>query len=154
MSKKISIFTDGGCHGNPGPGGWAFIVEGESGHLSCSGYHPETTNNRMELTAVIQALTWASLQGTESAISVTTDSQYVKNGITVWIFTWVKNGWRTSKKLPVKNQDLWMTLYDLTKKIDVDWSWTRGHSGHHYNELCDSLVQEAIHKKIEFSPPV
>ncbi|AFG36682.1 ribonuclease HI [Spirochaeta africana] len=144
MAKNYNIYTDGGCHGNPGPGGWAYVIEFDGEHTENSGSDGATTNNRMELSAVIEALTWVQHRGDYREIHVTTDSQYVKNGITTWIHTWVRNGWKTSKKEPVKNRDLWMQLYELNQLLPVDWHWTKGHAGHTYNERCDALVQEAI----------
>jgi ribonuclease HI len=153
MSELI-VYTDGGCSGNPGPGGWGcVIVEGDAiagsgAETVRSGGEKMTTNNRMELTAVIQALTlvsstpaWRSLP-----VSVYTDSQYVQKGITQWIAGWKRNGWRTAAKEPVKNQDLWVSLDALVAKLSVRWVWVKGHAGIHYNEVCDALTQEEIAK--------
>jgi ribonuclease HI len=142
---KIEIFTDGGCQGNPGPGGWAYVLVSHSGRTSSSGSEDPTTNNRMELTAVIRALEAAKgerLNGEE--VSVATDSQYVQKGITAWILTWKRNGWRTSGKEPVKNRDLWERLDELSSELTPRWTWVKGHAGHPENEECDALVQEAI----------
>ena len=137
----ITIYTDGGCSGNPGPGGWAFVVS-ENGALSfsSSGGEKETTNNKMELTAVINALKYAKEKG-EKEIIVLTDSQYVKNGITLWIHSWKKNGWRTSSKGVVKNIDYWLELDALNSSLNVNWNWVKGHAGIEGNEECDRLVR-------------
>ena len=140
----IVIYTDGGCSGNPGPGGWAFVVS-ENGEIReyRSGGDQSTTNNKMELTAVINALEYAKANG-ERDVVILTDSQYVKNGITVWIHSWKKNGWRTSSKAPVKNVEYWVTLDKLNDELNVDWQWVKGHAGIKYNEICDSLCQKQI----------
>lgn len=137
----ITIYTDGGCSGNPGPGGWAFVVS-ERGEIKeyRSGGEPSTTNNKMELTAVINALTYAKEIG-ESDVIILTDSQYVKNGITQWIHSWKRNGWRTSDKSPVKNMEYWMELDALNASLSVDWQWVKGHAGILGNEECDRLVR-------------
>ena len=142
----IEIYTDGGCSGNPGPGGWAYILKDGQREYSRSGGEPETTNNRMELTAVISALEHVL---SDEALKVRrvdlyTDSQYVKNGITQWIYTWLKNGWKTSAKQPVKNRDLWMRLDESRKTLDIEWHWVKGHAGHAYNEAADTLVGREI----------
>ena len=137
----IVIYTDGGCSGNPGPGGWAFVVS-ENGEIReyRSGGDQSTTNNKMELTAVINALEYAKANG-ERDVVILTDSQYVKNGITVWIHSWKKNGWRTSSKAPVKNVEHWVTLDKLNDELNVDWQWVKGHAGIAGNEECDRLVR-------------
>ena len=137
----IVIYTDGGCSGNPGPGGWAFVVS-ENGDIReyRSGGDQSTTNNKMELTAVINALEYAKANG-ERDVVILTDSQYVKNGITVWIHSWKKNGWRTSSKAPVKNVEYWVTLDKLNDELNVDWQWVKGHAGIVGNEECDRLVR-------------
>ena len=137
----IVIYTDGGCSGNPGPGGWAFVVSenGENREYR-SGGDQSTTNNKMELTAVINALEYAKANG-ERDVVILTDSQYVKNGITVWIHSWKKNGWRTSSKAPVKNVEYWVTLDKLNDELNVDWQWVKGHAGIAGNEECDRLVR-------------
>jgi ribonuclease HI len=150
--KNIRIYTDGGCSGNPGPGAWAYILIGPDTELRNAGFVPETTNNRMELQAVIEALQAAGHRtepGTAD-IEVYTDSQYVKNGISDWIHTWIRNGWKTRSKKPVKNQDLWRRLLDLSSRFEIHWRWLQGHAGDRYNEACDALVQEAI-KRGRFS---
>jgi ribonuclease HI len=149
----MTIYTDGGCHGNPGPGAWAFVVQDElSGSMTeFSGGEKLTTNNKMELTAVIKALQYL-LQKSPLAkeITLVTDSQYVKNGETVWIKNWKKNGWRTANKQPVKNADLWTVLDELAGHFKINWRWTKGHAGDLLNERCDALVQEAIAKGAQF----
>ena len=143
---KIQAYSDGGCLGNPGPGGWAYVLVLEKGDKTGSGGDPDTTNNRMELTAVIQAL--KDIHGyapwKQSKIELHTDSQYVHKGITQWIKRWEINGWQTSAKKPVKNVDLWKTLGNLSKALDVEWQWVRGHSGIRLNELCDRLVMQEM----------
>lgn len=137
----ITIYTDGGCSGNPGPGGWAYCVsEKDEIKQSKSGGERETTNNKMELTAVINALSWAKENG-EKDVIILTDSQYVKNGITTWIHNWKKNGWRTSSKERVKNMEYWLELDSLNNSLNVSWNWVKGHAGIKGNELCDSLVR-------------
>lgn len=137
----ITIYTDGGCSGNPGPGGWAFAVS-ENGKLvtTSSGGDAATTNNKMELTAVINALRFALDKG-EREVTILTDSQYVKNGITQWIHSWKRNGWRTSSKAPVKNVEYWVQLDSLNSSLSVTWSWVKGHAGIEGNEECDRLVR-------------
>lgn len=137
----ITIYTDGGCSGNPGPGGWAFAVS-ENGKLvtTSSGGDAQTTNNKMELTAVINALRFA-LDKREHEVTILTDSQYVKNGITQWIHSWKRNGWRTSSKAPVKNVEYWVQLDSLNSSLSVTWSWVKGHAGIEGNEECDRLVR-------------
>ncbi|MFA5570666.1 MAG: ribonuclease HI [Sphaerochaetaceae bacterium] len=148
MQKRLFIHTDGGCIGNPGVGGWAFVVSQDGKELfSSSGYDPETTNNRMEMTAVIEALRYLIDKHDRSIeVELHTDSQYVKNGITTWIKKWKENGWRTASKNPVKNQDLWIRLDELAALREVSWNWVKGHSGDYFNEKCDSLVQQAMRK--------
>lgn len=162
MEKEIQIYTDGGCLGNPGPGGWAYVlITPDNKEIQGSGHDSETTNNRMELTAVIQALRTvresfsapaSSLQGdlfAETSIEpafdkiiLHTDSQYVKNGITVWIHSWIQKGWKTAAKKPVKNKEYWIALKELSDSLPIEWVWVKGHAGNHYNELCDLLVQQ------------
>lgn len=146
--SNIVIYTDGGCHGNPGPGGWgAVIIDGNDVH-TLSGGEKNTTNNRMELMAAIQSLkaVVSNEQWKSSEINVFSDSQYVKNGITSWIKNWKKNGWKTSAKKPVLNQDLWMQLDELYNALNVNWQWVKGHAGVKYNEMCDQLCQTEIAK--------
>lgn len=146
--NEVTIYTDGGCSGNPGPGGWGVVVlyNGEARQLS--GGEKNTTNNRMELTAAINALSivkntpeFKNLQ-----ITLNIDSQYVKNGITVWIKNWKLKGWKTADKKPVKNQDLWILLDELNSSMNVNWNWVKGHAGIQYNEICDQLCQKEIAK--------
>lgn len=139
--KKVTIYTDGACSGNPGKGGWgAVLIYGE--HIKeISGYAVETTNNQMELTAPIMAL--RSLKQTVEVV-IYTDSTYVKNGIEQWIFGWQKNGWKTANKKPVKNSELWQQLLSETKRHKITWQWVKGHSGDKYNEIADRLATNAI----------
>ena len=137
----IQIFTDGACRGNPGPGGWGVILRSGSHEKELFGGEQSTTNNRMELRAAIEGL--AALKR-PSRVTVTTDSQYVRQGITQWIEGWKRNQWRTSAKKPVKNQDLWQLLDQLTSRHEVTWKWVKGHSGHPDNELADALANRGI----------
>lgn len=148
MADEILVYTDGGCSGNPGPGGWgAVVINGESETRLSGGEH-ETTNNRMELTAAIEALKFVQQNfGSERETSVYSDSQYVKNGITVWIKSWKAKGWKNAAKQPVKNQDLWTKLDALASSLqNLNWNWVKGHAGIKYNEMCDSLCGEEIEK--------
>ena len=149
METALKIFTDGGCSGNPGPGGWAYVMvldtfQGRTIAAQNKGAEKDTTNNRMELTAVISALRALKAMDLPRKAVVITDSQYVQKGITEWIRVWKRNSWRTSDKKPVKNQDLWMELDSLAGEFSITWEWVRGHAGNEYNELCDSMTQEAI----------
>lgn len=137
----IQIFTDGACRGNPGPGGWGVILRSGSHEKELFGGEQSTTNNRMELRAAIEGL--AALKR-PSRVTVTTDSQYVRQGITQWIEGWKRNRWRTSAKKPVKNQDLWQLLDELTSRHEVTWEWVKGHSGHPDNEHADALANRGI----------
>lgn len=139
-AARVEIFTDGACLGNPGPGGWAALLRYKTVEKTISGGEAATTNNRMELMAAIRALE-ALRRGT--AVQLTTDSQYVKQGIEAWLPRWQANGWRTSDKKPVKNQDLWERLAAALAPHRVQWLWTRGHSGHIENEIVDKLAREA-----------
>lgn len=139
--KKVYIYTDGACSGNPGPGGWGAVLKFNGHDREISGGEMESTNNRMELTAVIESL---KLLKEKCSLVITTDSVYVKNGITLWIKKWLKNNWKTSAKKDVKNRDLWQVLYDLSLKHNIDWQWIKGHSGHHENERCDEMAREEI----------
>ena len=136
----LKIWTDGSCLGNPGPGGWAFVATNGKNVAERSGGESNTTNNRMELTAVIRALTAARRH---SEIELHTDSQYVKNGMQSWLKNWKKNNWHTANKKPVKNQDLWMQLDALSGAIKIHWHWVRGHNGDEMNERCDELARTA-----------
>ena len=144
--EHIEIYTDGGCSGNPGPGGWAFVLRRDGTETLRSGGEANTTNNRMELTAVIAALTEAEAQAPGASVELKTDSQYVKNGITAWIRNWKKNGWRTADKKPVKNQELWEALDEVTARVKPVFSWVKGHAGVEHNERCDQMVQVEIRK--------
>ncbi len=139
--KKVEIFTDGACKGNPGPGGWGALLRYGTVEKSLYGGEAETTNNRMELTAAIRALQ-ALKQPCE--VALTTDSQYVRKGITEWLPRWKLNQWRTSDKKPVKNQDLWQQLDECTARHKVQWHWIKGHSGHRENEIADQLANQGI----------
>lgn len=141
--KKVVIHSDGGCHGNPGPGGWAATLTYGPHHRELSGGEPATTNNRMELRAAIEAL---NLLKEPCEVEFLTDSEYVKNGVTAWVAGWKRNGWRTKTKQPVKNADLWRALDAATARHKVNWKWVKGHSGHQGNERCDLLAQAAIAK--------
>ena len=143
--EKVQIFTDGACKGNPGPGGWGAILRFQDNEKELNGYNILTTNNIMELTAVIESLKAISKP---FEIEITTDSKYVKNGITAWIHNWKRNGWKTASKKPVKNKELWIELDKLIKKHNVSWKWVKGHSGHLENERADELANEAITKNI------
>jgi len=150
QNNALRIYTDGGCSGNPGPGGWAYVMviktfQGDKIITQNKGAEKETTNNRMELSAVIKAL--HALKTTEEIprqATVITDSQYVQKGITEWIHNWKRNSWRTSDKKPVKNKDLWIELDSLAGELELKWEWVKGHAGNEYNELCDAMTQEAI----------
>jgi len=139
--KKVLVFTDGACSGNPGPGGYGAILRYNDHEKEVSGGAANTTNNRMELMAVISAL---KLLKKPCEVVLTTDSQYVKNGITTWLADWKKRGWKTASKKPVANQDLWETLETLTKPHKITWEWVRGHSDHPENERCDELARQAL----------
>lgn len=134
----IKIWTDGSCLGNPGPGGWAFVATNGANTAERNGGEKNTTNNRMELMAVISALTAARKH---PEVEIHTDSQYVKNGMQSWMKNWKKNNWRTADKKPVKNQDLWMRLDDLASNTKIHWVWVRGHNGEELNERCDELAR-------------
>ncbi len=144
--KEVIIFTDGACQGNPGPGGWAAVLKYRNVRKEISGAEPFTTNNRMELTAVIEAL--RALKE-PCDVTICTDSQYVQKGITDWLHKWKKRNWLTTTKSRVKNVDLWKTLDAETRKHRVNWKWIRGHSGISENERCDLLAREAIRKMQE-----
>jgi len=134
----IKIWTDGSCLGNPGPGGWAFVVTNGVEIAERSGGEANTTNNRMELLAVINALI---VTRKHNEVEIHTDSQYVKNGMQTWLKSWKAHGWRTSTKKPVKNQDLWMKLDELAECRKIHWVWVRGHNGEEFNERCDELAR-------------
>lgn len=142
----IEIYTDGGCSGNPGPGGWAFVLSSGEARTARSGGEANTTNNRMELRAIIEALKEAEARAPGASVEIKTDSQYVKNGITTWIKSWKKNGWRTADKKPVKNQELWEKLDAVNARVKPVFSWVKGHAGVELNEVCDQMVQVEIGK--------
>lgn len=141
MTDIVELFTDGACRGNPGPGGWGVLLRYKGVEKELFGGEIETTNNRMELTAVIKAL---HILNRQCHVRVTTDSQYVKNGITMWIRNWRRNGWKTAKKQPVKNVDLWRALDDVVANHDIEWVWVKGHSGHVENDRADELANRGI----------
>ncbi|QOJ01540.1 MAG: ribonuclease HI [Phycisphaeraceae bacterium] len=140
---SVHLFTDGACAGNPGPGGWAYILRHPASHHSRedSGAEPDTTNNRMELRAVIEGL--AALTR-PSEVRLTSDSKYVLDGLKTWLPNWKKKGWKTASRQPVKNQDLWLRLDELIARHHVSFHWIKGHAGHAENERCDQLAVEAI----------
>ncbi len=146
MDKRVEIYTDGACQGNPGPGGWGAILRYNGVEKELSGFQPDTTNNRMELIAAIEALRALKFA---SDVDLYTDSQYVRDGITKWLHQWKKNEWRLSNKKPVKNKDLWEDLEALTHIHHVKWHWVRGHAGHPENERADSLARQAIDKVLK-----
>ena len=142
--NEVTIYTDGACSGNPGKGGWGAILIYAKEKKYMSGSKQLTTNNQMELTATIEALKAISKP---SNIALYTDSQYVKNGITSWIFNWKKNGWKTANKKPVANKDLWIELEKYVDFHSVSWFWVKGHSGDHYNEIADELAVKAMNER-------
>ena len=139
---SVVIYTDGACSGNPGPGGWgAILIKGEH-RKELNGGETETTNNRMELVAAIEAL--RALKNPPTKVTLYTDSNYVKGGITGWIENWKKNGWKTAARKPVKNEDLWRELDEMEKRHEVTWRWVKGHAGHPENERADELARAGI----------
>ncbi|MDG4812382.1 ribonuclease HI [Hydrogenovibrio sp. 3SP14C1] len=139
--QEVELFTDGGCRGNPGPGGWGALLRFGTVEKELKGAAFDTTNNRMELTAAIEGL---KALKKPCKVKLTTDSQYVKNGITQWMMNWKKNNWKTAAKKPVKNQDLWQALDEALQPHDVSWAWVKGHSGHDENERVDDLANQAM----------
>jgi ribonuclease HI len=139
--SSVTLYTDGGCRGNPGLGGWGAVLLYGEHKKELKGSEPDTTNNRMELLAAIEGLKALKRDVT---VNLYTDSKYVKQGITQWIFNWKKNGWKTASKKPVKNQDLWQALDEQMQNHDVRWHWVKGHAGDKYNELADSLANKAM----------
>ena len=139
--SRVEIFTDGACRGNPGPGGWGVLLRYGTNEKLLWGGESMTTNNRMELTAAIQGL--AALKR-PSLVTLTTDSEYVRKGITEWLANWKQRGWRTASRQPVKNADLWQALDGLVQGHDVEWHWVKGHSGHRENEIADGLANQGI----------
>jgi len=142
----VTIYTDGGCRGNPGPGGWGALLVYGRHRKTLKGGEAQTTNNRMELMAAIQAL---RALDRPCRVALWTDSQYLRKGITEWIHSWQKRGWKTAAKQPVKNAELWRELLAETKRHVIEWHWVKGHSGHDGNETADRLVNEAIDAVIE-----
>lgn len=141
MTRRIEIYTDGACRGNPGPGGWGALLIAGKHRKTMHGGEAETTNNRMELTAAIKALN--ALKGSQK-VRLHTDSKYVMHGITEWMDNWKARGWKTAAKKPVKNQDLWMALDDAIARHDVEWQWVKGHDGNPGNEEADALANRGI----------
>ena len=139
--KKVEAFTDGACRGNPGPGGWGVLLRFGGHEKELSGGESHTTNNRMELSAAIEAL--KALSET-CHVTLTTDSTYVRDGITQWVSKWKANGWKTAAKKPVKNQDLWIALDEQCQRHSVEWQWVKGHAGHPENERADQLANAGI----------
>jgi ribonuclease HI len=144
IEPVVDIYTDGACSGNPGPGGWGAILRHNEHEKELFGYDPATTNNRMEMTAVIEAL--RSLKR-PTPVRVHTDSQYVQKGMTEWIHGWKRRGWKTAGKDPVKNEDLWRALDGLAAGHQVEWLWVKGHAGHPENERADELARRGIELK-------
>lgn len=140
-SDMVEIFTDGACRGNPGPGGWGVLLRYNGVEQELYGGEANTTNNRMELMAAIQGL---NALKRACRVQLTTDSQYVKNGITQWLVNWKGKGWKTANKKPVKNMDLWQQLDEIAGRYDIDWHWVKGHSGHPENERADELANRGI----------
>jgi len=141
--KRIEIYTDGACSGNPGPGGWGAILRFQGKEKELSGGQPSATNNQMELQAAIEAL---KALKEPCLVDLYTDSQYLRQGITQWIHNWKKNGWKTSDKKPVKNQSLWTELDELVQLHSINWHWLKGHAGHPENERCDELARNEIER--------
>ena len=139
--KTVDIYTDGACAGNPGPGGWAAILRYKGSEKEISGFVDHTTNNRMEIKAVIEAL---RMLKEPCRVTVHTDSRYLRDGITLWIHGWKLNGWKTRDRQPVKNRELWEALDDLSQEHQMDWVWVEGHAGHPENERCDALARREI----------
>ena len=145
MADVVEVFTDGACRGNPGPGGWGALLRTGDHEKRLSGAASATTNNRMELTAAIEALRALKRP---CSVELTTDSQYVRQGITEWITNWKRRGWQTAARKPVKNVDLWQALDAEAARHQVSWHWVKGHSGHPENELADQLANEAIDRML------
>lgn len=141
MSRIVEIFTDGACRGNPGPGGWGTLLRFDGVEKELCGAEAETTNNRMELTAAIRGLEALTRP---CRVRLTTDSEYLRRGITEWLPQWKRRGWRTAGRKPVKNQDLWQALDEAQSRHEIEWHWVKGHSGHAENEYADALANRAI----------
>ena len=139
--KKVEMFTDGACRGNPGPGGWGVLLRYGDSEKTLHGGELNTTNNRMELTAAIKGLEALKVR---CKVDLTTDSQYVRKGITEWIVGWKKKNWMTANRKPVKNLDLWQRLDELQQQHDISWHWIKGHSGHRENEIADELANLGV----------
>ncbi|MCX7771226.1 MAG: ribonuclease HI [Proteobacteria bacterium] len=139
----VEIFTDGACTGNPGPGGWCAILRYKKHEKILSGFEQNTTNNKMELTAIIKAL---EIIKRPSKIRVYSDSQYLIKGMTEWLPNWIKRGWKNSKKEEVQNKELWVRLCELSEKHEIEWIWIKGHEGHPENEKCDKIAKDIINK--------
>lgn len=139
--KEVILYTDGACSGNPGPGGWGAILIYKGTVKKISGYSRRTTNNVMELTAVIKGL---EILKEKCMIDVYTDSKYIVDSVTLWLENWIKNGWKTSTKKPVKNIDCWQIIVELKQHHDIKWHWVRGHDGNEYNEECDRIARQEI----------
>ena len=146
MKDRVEIFTDGACRGNPGPGGWGVVLRSNGHEKHLYGGETHTTNNRMELLAAIKGL---EALKRSCQVSVTTDSEYLRNGITKWLSNWKTQGWKTSSKKQVKNKDLWERLDEAASKHQVEWHWVRGHTGHAENELADTLANRAIDEMVQ-----
>ncbi|MDN6297825.1 MAG: ribonuclease HI [Halomonas sp.] len=142
---RVTVYTDGACRGNPGVGGWGAVLQSGDHEKTLYGFEAHTTNNRMELMAAISALRTLN---TPCEIALWTDSQYVRQGITQWIHNWLKRGWKTAAKQPVKNAELWQALHAETQRHQVEWHWVKGHSGHPGNERADALANQAIDENI------
>ncbi|GAA3909005.1 ribonuclease HI [Halomonas cibimaris] len=138
---RVTVYTDGACRGNPGVGGWGLVLQSGEHETTRYGFEAHTTNNRMELMAAITALRTLN---TPCEVAIWTDSQYVRQGITQWIHSWLKRGWQTAAKKPVKNAELWQALHAETQRHRVEWHWVKGHSGHPGNERADALANQAI----------
>ena len=138
--KSVTLITDGSCRGNPGPGGWAAVLRYREHARELSGADPQTTNNRMEMTAVLEGL---SALREPCRVTIEIDSEYVKKGVTEWMAGWKRRGWKTASKQPVKNQDLWRRLDEAVARHEVKWRWVKGHAGHADNNRCDELAREA-----------
>ena len=137
--NQVEIFTDGACRGNPGKGGWGAVIRSKNVEEYIYGGEDHTTNNKMELTAAIEALKFFTER---SIINLHTDSKYVKEGIESWIVNWKKNGWKTASKKPVKNKELWIKLNNQIERHTIHWQWVKGHAGHKYNEMADNLARK------------
>ena len=148
MTEAVEMYTDGACKGNPGPGGWGVLLRYKNSERKLCGGEPNTTNNRMELTAVIEGLRTLKRS---CAVVITTDSEYVKNGITQWIHGWKQRGWKTAAKKPVKNEDLWRQLDQEVGKHRIEWHWVKGHSGHPENEIADELANLGVEQALAAS---